>query len=75
MDDSLNLPNFPPHQTFPLYGKVVTKYNVKYYNIMTELVFGEVHRIPAGVADMLAGIQKRMATIGTLILCVCCKNG
>ena len=75
MDDSSNLPNFPLAQLFPLYGKVVTKYDVKYYNIMIDLVFGEVYRVSAGVAGMLAGIQKRMATIRKLILCMCCKNG
>ena len=62
-------------QTFPLYSKVLTKYDVKYYNILIDLVFGEVHRDPAGVAGILAGIQKRMATIRKLILCMCYKNG
>ena len=74
MDDSSNSPNFP-RQTFLLYNNVVTKYDMKYYNIMTGLVFREVHRVPGDIAGMLAGIQKRMATIRKLILCMCCKNG
>ena len=34
---------------------------------MTRLVFGEVHRVPTGV---LASIQKRVATIRKLLLCI-----
>ena len=75
MDNSSNSPpNFSLTKLFPLCSNVVTKYDVKYYNIMTDLMFGEVHRVPAGVAGMLAGIHKRMTTIRKLILCKCYKN-